>query len=90
MDLLEVTYLSLTVNLYLQLVTALDIQTNAFIIPTLMRNIYHWTFTVIMRAVVFVRIAGTTLKASIVTAASLNSTGLRTSHSMQLTYVNVS
>lgn len=63
---------------------------SASISRKLMKNIYRWTFTVITKAVVFVRIVNTTLKVLIVTAANPNSTDLGTSHSMQLMYANVS
>lgn len=90
MDLIEVDCFSLAINSCLQPATASDIQTSAPTIWTLMRSTYHWIFMVITRAVVFVKIAGTTLKASIATVANPSSIGHGTSHSMQPTYVNVS
>lgn len=90
MDLIEVDCFSLAINSCLQPATVSGIQTSAPTIRTLMRSTYHWIFMVITRAVVFVKIAGTTLKASIATVANPSSIDHGTSHSMQPTYVNVS
>lgn len=63
---------------------------SAFTVQKLMRSTCHWTSTVITRAVVFVRIANTILKESIVITANPSSIDLGISHSTQPTYVNVS